>query len=36
MELCYFAIDDGFAEAVLRGLRSSFLSENQYNQMKTC
>lgn len=31
MELATFAIDDGFAEAILRGLRSSFLTENNYN-----
>jgi len=25
MELCYFAIDHGYPEAVVRGMRSSFL-----------
>lgn len=36
MELTYFAIDDGYAEGILRGLRSTFLTETQYNQMKNC
>ena len=30
MELTNFAINDGFPEAILRGLRSSFLTESQY------
>jgi hypothetical protein len=30
MEESLFAVDDGFPEAILRGLRSSFLTENQY------
>jgi len=28
MEESCFAVDDGFPEAILRGLRSSFLTEN--------
>ena len=36
MELCVFAPDDGYAEAIIRGLRASFLSEAHYNQMKNC
>lgn len=36
MELATFAINDGFSEAILRGLRSSFLTEGQYSQMKNC
>ena len=31
MELSTFSINDGYAEAILRGLRSSFLKENDYN-----
>ena len=31
MELATFAINDGFVEAILRGLRSSFLTESQYS-----
>jgi len=27
MDLCVFGIDDGYAEAIIRGLRASFLSE---------
>eukprot|EP00825_Cyclidium_porcatum_P031544 TRINITY_DN3341_c0_g1_i1.p1 TRINITY_DN3341_c0_g1~~TRINITY_DN3341_c0_g1_i1.p1 ORF type:complete len:409 (-),score=88.01 TRINITY_DN3341_c0_g1_i1:940-2166(-) len=36
MELINYAIDDGYAEGILRGLRSTFISEAQYNQMKNC
>lgn len=36
MELCVFAPDDGYAEAILRGLRAGFLTEAHYNQMKNC
>jgi V-type H+-transporting ATPase subunit d len=36
MELMTFAINDGYAEAILRGLRSSFLTEAHYTQMKQC
>lgn len=36
MELCVFAPDDGYAEAIIRGLRASFLTEAHYNQMKNC
>jgi len=31
MDLSMFAVDDGYAEAIIRGLRASFLSEAQYN-----
>lgn len=31
MDLSIFAIDDGYAEAIMRGLRASFLTEAQYN-----
>ena len=27
MDLCFFAVDDGFAEAIIRGLRASILTE---------
>ncbi|KAM3136632.1 hypothetical protein pb186bvf_011268 [Paramecium bursaria] len=36
MDLCYFAVDDGYAEAIIRGLRAGFLNEAQYTQMKSC
>jgi len=36
MELTSFSIDDGYPEAIVRGLRSSFLNELQYNSMKNC
>lgn len=36
MDLTWFCVDDGFAEAIMRGLRAGFLSEAQYNQMKNC
>lgn len=35
MDLVTFAVDDGFAEAILRGLRASFITQAQYTQMKT-
>ncbi|KAL4463023.1 hypothetical protein ABPG72_022230 [Tetrahymena utriculariae] len=35
MDLTVFAVDDGFAEAILRGLRASFITQTQYTQMKT-
>ena len=36
MELCFFPINDGFPEAIIRGLRSTFLTESHYNQMRNC
>lgn len=30
MDLATYALHDGYCESVLRGLRSSFLSENHY------
>ena len=35
-ELCYFNIQDGYAEALLRGLRKGFLTELHYGALKTC
>ena len=34
MEFSYFAINDGFAEAICRGLRSGFLTEEDYTKLK--
>ena len=31
-----FAIDDGFVEAMVRGFRSGFLADENYNAIKTC
>ena len=31
-----FAIDDGFPEAMVRGFRSGFLTDENYNAIKTC
>jgi hypothetical protein len=31
MDLSYYAINDGYAEAIVRGLRSNFISEALYN-----
>jgi hypothetical protein len=36
MEMTTFAIESGYAEGILRGLRSSFLTEQQYMQVKNC
>jgi vacuolar-type H+-ATPase subunit C/Vma6 len=36
MDLALFAVNDGYSEAVIRGLRSNFLNEATYNQMKNC
>jgi V-type H+-transporting ATPase subunit d len=33
MEMATFAFDNGFADAVLRGLRSSFLTQAHYAQI---
>lgn len=34
MELTLFAINDGYAEAVIRGLRSGFLTPDIYEALK--
>ena len=34
--MCTFAVENGYAEGILRGLRSSFLTEQQYMQIKNC
>jgi hypothetical protein len=34
MDLATFAVDDGYAEAVVRGLRSSFLTPDIYEALK--
>ena len=31
-----FAIENGYAEGIVRGFRSSFFSEQQYTQIKNC
>jgi len=31
-----FAIENGYAEAIIRGFRSSFFTEQQYTQIKNC
>jgi len=36
MELCYFAIDHGYPEAIVRGMRSGFLGNEQYEVLKNC
>lgn len=36
MELAIFAIDNGYAEGIIRGFRASFFSEAQYTQIKNC
>jgi len=35
-DLCFFNVEDGFAEAVLRGLRKSFLNDSNYTLLKGC
>lgn len=35
-ELCTFNVEDGFAEAVLRGLRKGFLNDTNYTLLKSC
>lgn len=34
MEFTNFAVDDGYPEAMVRGFRSSFLTEEVYNTLK--
>ena len=36
MEMATFAVENGYAEGILRGLRSGFLTEPQYMQAKNC
>jgi len=36
MELCVFAIDDAYPEAMVRGFRSSFLKRDQYDILCNC
>ena len=36
MEMANFAIENGFAEAIIRGFRASFFTEQQYTQIKNC
>jgi V-type H+-transporting ATPase subunit d len=36
MDMASFNVDDGYAEALCRGLRKSFLSEDTYNALKNC
>lgn len=31
-----FAIENGYAEAIIRGFRASFFTDNQYTQIKNC
>jgi V-type H+-transporting ATPase subunit d len=34
MEFCSFGVNDGFVEAICRGLRTGFLTEDDYNKLK--
>jgi len=36
MEMATFAIENGYAEGIIRGFRYSFFTEQQYNQIKNC
>ena len=36
MEMATFAIENGYAEAVIRGFRASFFSNAVYEQIKNC
>jgi V-type H+-transporting ATPase subunit d len=36
MDMVYFNVDDGYPEAICRGLRKSFLTEDTYNALKNC
>lgn len=31
-----FAVENGYAEAIIRGFRASFFTDNQYTQIKNC
>lgn len=34
MELLTYNIDDGYPDAIIKGLRASFLSEDQYQSLR--
>jgi len=34
--MCFFNMQDGFAESLLRGLRKGILGEQNYNSLRTC
>jgi V-type H+-transporting ATPase subunit d len=36
MEILGFNIDDGYPEAIVRGLRKGFLKEDTYTALKSC
>lgn len=36
MEMSLFSIENGYAEGIVRGFRSSFFNEQQYTQVKNC
>jgi V-type H+-transporting ATPase subunit d len=36
MEMANFAIENGYAEAIIRGFRASFFTDSQYTQIKNC
>ena len=36
MELCVFAVDDGYPEAICKGYRSNFLKREDYEQLRAC
>lgn len=36
MEMATFAIENAYAEGIIRGFRSSFFGDAQYNQIRNC
>lgn len=36
MEMATFAIENAYAEGIIRGFRASFFGDAQYNQIKNC
>jgi len=34
MEMATFAVENGYAEAIIRGFRASFFSDSQYTQIR--
>jgi V-type H+-transporting ATPase subunit d len=36
MDMVYFNVDDGYPEAICRGLRKSFLDDDRYSALKSC
>ena len=36
MEMSTFAIENGYAEGIIRGFRASFFGDAQYNQIRNC